>query len=166
MPRKAKSISLHLVTGNRAHLTKDEIQKRKKAEQRLKPAADNIDRPEFLKHDKIAQREWRKIAPELERLGLLTNIDTTALAMYCQAVSMYVRLNAEIDKEGATIEYTNTQGATNVVENPKINIAKKYYQVIKDMLKEFGLTPAARASLAIKAHEDEEKEDPTAKFGV
>lgn len=168
MPRKAKPISLRALDGGKKpHRSNEELKKRKKAEEKLTPKSDDIKRPGFLKNDKLAQREWRKIVPELESLGLLSNIDTTALGIYCQAVSIYVRLNNEIDSEGETIQYTNTQGATNTVENPKVNIAQKYYKIIKDMLKEFGLTPAARASLAIKVQEDDsENKDPTARFGV
>lgn len=159
MPRKAKSIGLHLAEGNKSNLTKDEIEKRKKAEEKLTPKSDNIKRPKWLKHDKIAQREWRKIVPELKRLGLLTNIDTTALAMYCEAVSEYVQAVEKIKENGPVVEYTNTKGETNMVENPAIQVKKKNYQVIKDMLKEFGLTPSSRASLAIKAEGDDKKSD-------
>ena len=159
MPRKAKSIGLHVVEGNKSNLTKEEIEKRKKAEKKLTPNADDIKRPKWLKHDKIAQREWRKIVPELKRLGLLTNIDTTALAMYCEAVSEYVTAVQEIREQGATIQYTNAKGHTNTIENPAIQVKKKNYQVIKDMLKEFGLTPSARASLAINIKEDDQESD-------
>ena len=157
MPRKAKSIGLHLVEGNKSNLTKKEIEKRKKNEEKLTPKSDNIKRPKWLKHDTVAQREWRKIVPELKRLGLLTNIDTTALAIYCEAVSKYVEAVENIKENGSLVEYTNTAGETNMVKNPAIHVKEKHYKIIKDMLKEFGLTPASRASLAINLEGDDDK---------
>lgn len=156
MPRDAKPIDLHLVEGNQSNLTKEEIEKRKKAEEKLTPDSDNIKRPKWLKHDKIAQREWRKLEPELKELGLLTNIDTGALAHCVKAYSMSVRLQKKIEEEGATIEHTNTKGATNEIENPKVKAAQKYYKRYEKMLKQFGLTPSARASLAINTNVEEE----------
>lgn len=38
--------------------------------------------PHLLKE---AKKEWRRIGPELEKLGLISKLDRTALALYCQA---------------------------------------------------------------------------------
>lgn len=38
--------------------------------------------PKFLLP--LAKKEWKRISPELEKLGLISNIDATALALYCQ----------------------------------------------------------------------------------
>lgn len=161
--RKAKPIGLHLVQGNKAHLTKKEIKKRKKNE--VQPRADNIERPDFLKHNKIAQRAWRRLVDELTELGLLTNVDTDALAVYCDAYSKYIEATENIKREGVTIEYTNKAGHTNTIENPNVNVAKKYYKIMKDMMAEFGLTPAARAKLAIPKEERKEPDPFERDFG-
>ncbi len=165
MARIAKQVSLRMLDGGKPHRSNKEINQRKKAEENLKPKSDSIKRPTWLGKDKLAKKEWKLIASNLEEIELLTNVDVTALAIYCQAVSRYVELNKDIEVEGATTEYTNVAGETNIIENPKVGAAQKYYKIIKDMLKEFGLTPAARASLAIHKKE-EPKEDLTAKFGV
>ncbi len=39
--------------------------------------------PTWLKDE--GRQEWRRLASELDYLGLLTNLDTTALALYCDA---------------------------------------------------------------------------------
>ncbi len=39
------------------------------------------DPPDHL--DDVAVGEWNRIAPQLEQLGLLSDIDMVALAMYC-----------------------------------------------------------------------------------
>src|SRR5262249_42754142 len=41
--------------------------------------------PRFL--DKEARKEWRRAAPELYALGVLTNLDRAALAAYCESWS-------------------------------------------------------------------------------
>jgi P27 family predicted phage terminase small subunit len=37
-----------------------------------------------------ARKEWRRIGPELQKLGLITKIDRTALALYCQEYAWWV----------------------------------------------------------------------------
>ena len=37
-----------------------------------------------------AKKEWRRIAPELQNLGLISKLDRTALALYCQAYAWLV----------------------------------------------------------------------------
>jgi len=37
-----------------------------------------------------AKKEWRRIGPELQKLGLISRLDRTALGMYCQAVAHLV----------------------------------------------------------------------------
>ena len=37
-----------------------------------------------------AKKEWRRIAPELQSLGLISKLDRTALALYCQAYAWLV----------------------------------------------------------------------------
>jgi len=58
-----------------------------------KPLADLIDSlqpeievPSFPKHLWMeARKEWKRIAPELMRYGLISKLDRAALALYCQA---------------------------------------------------------------------------------
>jgi len=39
---------------------------------------------------KEARKEWKRITPELEKLGLISRIDRTALALYCQTYAHLV----------------------------------------------------------------------------
>ncbi len=39
---------------------------------------------------KEARKEWRRITPELQQLGLITRIDRAALALYCQEYAWWV----------------------------------------------------------------------------
>jgi hypothetical protein len=48
------------------------------------------EKPDYL--DAEASKEWDRIVPELERLGLLTQLDRAMLVSYCQAWSAVVEL--------------------------------------------------------------------------
>lgn len=142
---------------NKKNLTKAEIEARRKAEAKLQPNKDKIKCPSWL--DKVAKKEWRRVRKELEDLNLLTNVDITALAIYCDAYSKLLQANEEIETSGMFVEYTNKAGATNVIENPAVKTANKYADLIRKMCGEFGLTPSARCKLTLPKQE-EKKETP------
>jgi P27 family predicted phage terminase small subunit len=99
-----------------------------------------------------AKSEWRRIAPELEKLGLLTKLDRTALAGYCenlalvkiasQAIQEYYRQHGKL-----TYTYVNKSGAENEVPIPEIKIAREAWQLVHKFETEFGLTPSSRERL-------------------
>lgn len=92
-----------------------------------------------------AKREWRKMTPELERLGLLTVIDGAALAGYCQAYARWKQAEALLDREGLVI--TTQSGYSQ--PHPAVAIAQKSLALVRAFCSEFGLTPAARSSLHV-----------------
>src|SRR6516165_1012012 len=65
-----------------------------------------------------AKEEWRAVAPELFRLGLLTVVDTAAFACYCSAAGR-VRA-AEEAMAGEPLTYTAPNGQQRV--NPLLKI--------------------------------------------
>ena len=95
--------------------------------------------------DRDAKREWRRVAPELERLGLLSHVDMAALAAYCQAFSRWAAAERIIAQEGLTC-----RGAMGgMVQRPEVLIARQSMQLIKQFAGEFGLTPAGRTRLTL-----------------
>ena len=57
--------------------------------------------PRCPKHlDKAARAEWRRKAPELFRVGLLTAVDDNGLAGYCMAYSRWVRAEGFLAASG------------------------------------------------------------------
>jgi P27 family predicted phage terminase small subunit len=104
--------------------------------------------------DAEAKREWKRVSPELERLGLLTLVDGASLAAYCQSWSLYVdaqRAVIQYRKENGklTVSYTNKAGATNESPLPEIAIAEKALKQIKMFCTEFGLTPSSRGRMTL-----------------
>ena len=105
--------------------------------------------PQFL--DAIAKREWKRCAPQIFKVGILTEADISAFAAYCASYSTWVHAEKALQakktdsKSPAVLTYVNLKGV--VAPLPEIGIAQ---QAKKDMLtfaREFGLTPSARANM-------------------
>jgi P27 family predicted phage terminase small subunit len=47
-----------------------------------------------------AKKEWRRLAKQMESLGLLTLVDMTAFAGYCQAYARWKEVEKFISKHG------------------------------------------------------------------
>lgn len=141
--RRTKPTQLKLVTGNPGH--------RPVNEREPKPKADMPTMPAWL--DREAKAEWRRQAPELYAVGVLTIVDGSVLAAYCEAFSLWKRASVRLQKQARNddrviaeaILVTTKSG--NVILNPlqgACNVARR------DMVRlaaELGLTPSSRANL-------------------
>ncbi len=54
--------------------------------------------------DKIAKKEWRRFAPTLERLGLITEVDGSAFAAYCDQYSRWVQINQDLKSQAEDLK--------------------------------------------------------------
>lgn len=86
--------------------------------------------------------EWRRIVPDLDRLGMLAKVDRAALAAYCQQWATLVQAQKEIDKRGLLVE-----GDGRIVKNPAVLAAKDAAAAVRLFASEFGLTPSSRARM-------------------
>lgn len=96
-----------------------------------------------------AKREWRRIVKVLMDLGLYTEVDRAALAMYCQAWGRWVKAERELVKKGAVL--ISDKG--NLYQNPWLHVANKAWEQMRKVLAEFGLTPSSRSRLMLTAVE-------------
>jgi P27 family predicted phage terminase small subunit len=107
--------------------------------------------PPYLTAD--ARKEWDHVATQLHRLGLLTEIDVASLAAYCQAYGRWITAEraiaamAERDLLTGGLMIKTTNG--NAIQNPLIGTSNKAASDMVRYASEFGLTPAARARLAL-----------------
>ena len=104
-----------------------------------------------------ALEEWNRITPILFRLGLISSVDSIALAMYCAAVKTWRKAEEELDNETLTINTSNL----NVIQNPLIGIRNTAIEVARKLLTEFGMTPSSRASVTPI---EKQKANPLSKF--
>ena len=147
--RKPKPTNLRILQGNPG--------KRPLPENEPKPTLLAPERPSWLVGE--ARREWERVVPELEKLGLLTVVDGAALAAYCQAYATMVQAEKELrahlrQHKKLTVTYVNKAGADNEVPHPAIKIARDAATTMKAFMTEFGLTPASRVRLATPRQEE------------
>jgi P27 family predicted phage terminase small subunit len=104
-------------------------------------SADVPSPPEHMSPDAVV--EWHKIAPELHRIGLLTEADVTAFAGWCEVAARWIK--AERDLRGQPYTVSTDEGGTKI--NPLVSVAN---MALRDMMHgaaQFGMTPAGRARL-------------------
>jgi len=99
--------------------------------------------PTYL--SKAAKAEWRRMGGRLLEVGLMTALDETALAAYCQAFSNWVDANKEIQEQGATV--WTAQGG--LARSPWVSIAAEAWKEMTRMLGEFGMTPSSRSKVKV-----------------
>lgn len=139
--RKPKPVELRIIEGNREHRPIPKVPKPRK----VLPRA-----PRWL--HPLAKKEWRRIVPELYRLGLLTVLDRAALQAYCQAYAKWREA-----EEKAKLEVFQTDSGY-VGQNPYINVALKYHKEMRAWLAEFGMTPSSRVRINIDKMDDTKSE--------
>lgn len=109
---------------------------------------------------KIALEEWNRITPELEILGLISNIDRTALAAYCQCYGRWVQAEKQILKDAEEHQntgFTDTTTNGNVIQSPLVGIANMALQLMHKYLTEFGMTPSSRSRVTASKKEKDKK---------
>lgn len=102
-----------------------------------------------------ARKVWNRLAPTLERLGLLTEIDGDNFAALCQIRARLVDIHRKLKKEGMEliqeIEKVDKRGNLWVERrpNPYITLERQYFQLLRSYASEFGLTPRGRTGLTV-----------------
>ena len=105
--------------------------------------------------NKVAQKEWRRMVKELHPIGLLTNIDLTALAAYCSLYSLWIDANQQIQKHGTLIKAQSGFP----MQSPYLQISNKAQMEMRKWLVEFGGTPSSRRRVdAVPVQEETELE--------
>jgi len=87
--RKPKPTKLKILQGNPG--------KRKIPPNEPKPATKMPKCPPHL--DKMARKEWRRFSPTLARLGLITEVDGSAFAAYCDQFSRWIQINHDLKNQ-------------------------------------------------------------------
>ena len=90
-----------------------------------------------------ARKEWRRLAPILTQMGLLTPADAVPFEAYCTAYARWLEAQAEITRHGSI--YKDNEGR--IRPNPYIAIANQQLREIRSFAAEFGLTPSNRSAM-------------------
>lgn len=108
--------------------------------------------PKPPKHlDKEAKAEWRRMAKDLEPLGLLTNLDKAVFASYCQAFSTWSQATKKVQEGGFVFKAPNGMP----MMNPYLPIVNKANEQMMKALIELGMTPSSRSRIKVDAPKKE-----------
>lgn len=106
--------------------------------------------PEWLSADAAAH--WPTVAKQLGDAGILTQIDATALALYCETFARWRMANDQVVALGPLIKSPNGFP----MPSPFLGIANRAWDQMLKMLTEFGMTPSSRTRVgAVKPTEDD-----------
>ena len=141
--RKPTPTHLKLVRGNPGKRALP-----KKGEE-LPVVIEEVSPPPFLSDD--AKVEWGRMMQALVALKLVSSLDRSAFAAYCQAYGRWAQAERalaamrERDPHSAGLLIKTT--GDNIVQNPLVGIANKAMSDMVRYAAEFGMTPSARVRL-------------------
>lgn len=92
----------------------------------------------------VARQEWDRLAGELGKLNLLTNLDRAALAAYCGAYALWAESTEAIQKYGTMVKSPSGYP----IQSPYVSIANRQAEIMMRIASEFGFTPASRSRIA------------------
>jgi P27 family predicted phage terminase small subunit len=105
--------------------------------------------PSFLSED--GKAEWDRLIGELARLRLVTMVDTSLFAVYCESYAHW-KTSVEVfnqmavkDPVTAALLIKDRDGPR---QNPLVRIVRNAAAHMVDCASQFGLTPIARARIA------------------
>ena len=146
MGRPPKPTAIRVLEGNRSKTPLNEREPR--------PRTTRVHCPTWL--DVEAKREWRRVIPELKRLGLMTIVDVAALAGYCQAYSRWQQAERVLTEKGLTMEIETKGGGMYEQQRPEVSIAQKYYALMMSTAAKFGFEPSSRSRLSVPGQREDE----------
>lgn len=146
--RKPKPTALKLLEGNPG--------KRPINEHEPIPPKGTVKCPTWLEPE--AKKEWKRLAPSLEAMGVLTQADLTAFAGYCQAYARWKEAEEFISQHGSIFQTPSGY----VQQVPQVSIAQQNLKIMQSFCSEFGLTPATRARIIANGSgkDDVSSDDP------
>lgn len=90
-----------------------------------------------------AKTEWRRVVPVLDGLGLLTTIDRSTLAAYCESVATFKAATAIVADKGVLVQGRKGEA----VKNPALQVQRDAARNIAQFSSMFGLSPSDRVRL-------------------
>lgn len=119
----------------------------------MKPASITLPQPpNYLEKD--AKEEWFRVTAELAALKILTNVDISLLAAFCQEVALYRKA---IKKMRGKEVITAMNGT--MMPNPWVGIAHKALDAANKLSAKYGFTPADRTRIGTPPAKEEDPFD-------
>jgi P27 family predicted phage terminase small subunit len=93
-----------------------------------------------------AKAEWRRLAQQLYTLGVLTVLDRSTLAAYCQSYGRWVEAEQKLKETPALLKMPSGY----VQQNPWLTIANKQLELMHRYMSELGLSPVSRSRVDVR----------------
>ena len=132
--RKPKPTHLKLLAGKPGHRPLPEV------EPQPDPVTEATQPPKWLSGE--GRIVWAEEFPKLVRNGMLTEIDLSAFAKYCQAFGRYLNAESMVAKQG---EVLIAPGSGFPIQNPYLAVSNKAQEQMHKAESEFGMTPSSRS---------------------
>ncbi|MGE5553308.1 MAG: phage terminase small subunit P27 family [Betaproteobacteria bacterium] len=142
--RKPKPSHLKVIAGNPG--------KRAVNEEEPKPQPVPPKCPSWL--PPAGKRKWKELAPKLDKLGLLTEVDGEAFAMLCLHWANGIEAAKILRRDGLLV--TRKRGG--VVKNPANQILRENSAAFRAYAALFGLSPADRGRIHVPEGADDDDE--------
>ena len=97
--------------------------------------------PKWLEPE--AKKEWRRLAKQMEAIGILTEVDMAAFAGYCQAYARWKEAEEFLTQHGSMVRTPNGY----LQQVPQVSIAQTNMKIMLKFCEQFGLTPSARSRI-------------------
>jgi P27 family predicted phage terminase small subunit len=92
----------------------------------------------------LAREEWNRLITELSSLGMITALDRSALATYCNAYGLWAEATEAIQKYGTMVKSPTGYP----IQSPYVSIANRQAEIMMRIASEFGFTPASRSRIS------------------
>ncbi len=92
-----------------------------------------------------ARKEWSRVGRKLLAFGLVTEVDRSALAIYCQAWARWVEAEGQLARYGTVVKSPNGYP----MQSPYLAIANKAMDQMAKILVEFGMSPSSRSRVSV-----------------
>jgi P27 family predicted phage terminase small subunit len=110
------------------------------------PAANAIVAPAWLAGE--ALEKWHGLVPQLLACGVLTNVDTEALARYCVIWQEWKKHLSMVQRGADVLVMRDEAGKVRYTQvAPSATLVVKYAAILLRLEQEFGLTPSARTGI-------------------
>ena len=97
-----------------------------------------------------AKKEWWRTGRKLLAAGIVTELDASAFAAYCQSYARWLEAQAVLAKTAMLVK--NKQGF--LMANPLLRVARDAQEQFTKILSEFGMTPSSRSRVHANAPKD------------
>lgn len=132
--RKPKPVELHMLAGT--------FRKDRHGGETQKPEPKEPEMPRGLLPPE-GRKLWHSLAPQLAKMGLLSEMDGVALTMLCIHYAAAARAAKTLWDDGQVIEGSKGQAR----KSPGHQILRDNSAALRAYLVEFGLTPSSRSKL-------------------